>query len=191
MSPDDRPHPEEPDDEKDEASEPAGSGEESPPESENVKGNAPKYPEPRKLPKGLVRTGAAPAGYFTVYKKGQGYWTRMGTAGGAALFCVLTANFAYEQAGGQSGPMAMAVGGATAAILLAICWHFMNKPISSDFLIATDSEMKKVNWTKPADLIASTKIVILFMFGIAVFLFVVDILFGYLFAALGVTLKPF
>ena len=30
------------------------------------------------------RAGEA-AGFFHIYKKGQGYWTRMGTVGGAAL----------------------------------------------------------------------------------------------------------
>ena len=44
----------------------------------------------------------------------------------------------------------------------------MNKPANVDFLIATDSEMKKVNWTSRKELIGSTKVVILFMFLIAV-----------------------
>src|SRR4051794_27796984 len=37
------------------------------------------------------------AGYFSVYKRGQGYWTRMATAGAAALIAVLTAQFLYTQ----------------------------------------------------------------------------------------------
>ena len=49
----------------------------------------------------------------------------------------------------------------------------MNKPSNVDFLIATDSEMKKVNWTSRKELIGSTKVVIIFMFLIALFLFVV------------------
>ena len=44
----------------------------------------------------------------------------------------------------------------------------MNKPTNVDFLIATDSEMKKVNWTSRKELIGSTKVVIVFMFLIAV-----------------------
>ena len=43
----------------------------------------------------------------------------------------------------------------------------MNKPTNVDFLIATDSEMKKVNWTSRKELIGSTKVVIIFMFLIA------------------------
>jgi preprotein translocase SecE subunit len=41
--------------------------------------------------------------------------------------------------------------------------------------------MKKVNWTSKKDLIGSTKVVIAFMFLIAFFLFVVDVVFGYIF----------
>ena len=46
----------------------------------------------------------------------------------------------------------------------------MNKPSNVDFLVATDREMKKVNWTSRKDLIGSTKVVIVFMFLIALIL---------------------
>jgi preprotein translocase SecE subunit len=53
----------------------------------------------------------------------------------------------------------------------ALAWWLMNKQDNVDFLIATDSEMKKVNWTSRKELIGSTKVVIVFMFLIAMFLF--------------------
>jgi len=62
----------------------------------------------------------------------------------------------------------------------------MNKPTNADFLIATDSEMKKVNWTSKKELIGSTKVVIIFMFLIAFLLFAFDIVFGYIFYWLDV-----
>src|SRR5690348_2583928 len=34
-------------------------------------------------------------GFFHIYKSGQGYWTRMGTAGGAALIILLVGQFFY------------------------------------------------------------------------------------------------
>src|SRR4029078_9137900 len=69
---------------------------------------------------------------------------------------------------------------------------YMNKPYTADFLIATDSEMKKVNWTSKKELIGSTKIVILFMFLIAFLLFAFDIIFGYIFSFLELLkTKPF
>ena len=74
---------------------------------------------------------------------------------------------------------------------LVVFW-VMNKPTNADFLIATDSEMKKVNWTSKAELWGSTKIVILFMFLIAAMLFSFDIIFGYFFYFIKVLeSKPF
>ena len=73
-----------------------------------------------------------------------------------------------------------------------LVYFLMNKPTSADFLIATDSEMKKVNWTSRNELIGSTKVVIFFMFTIAILLFVVDVVFGYVFYMFGVLKqKPF
>ena len=71
-------------------------------------------------------------------------------------------------------------------------WRMMNKPSNVDFLIATDSEMKKVNWTSRKELMGSTKVVIIFMFLIAFLLFAFVIFFGYLFYFMGVRkTKPF
>jgi len=63
----------------------------------------------------------------------------------------------------------------------ALTHLLINKPKNADFLIATDSEMRKVNWTSRAELIGSTKVVIGFMFFIAFLLFAMDITFAYLF----------
>jgi preprotein translocase SecE subunit len=74
--------------------------------------------------------------------------------------------------------------GICAAVFLGLAWlawWMMNKPSNADFLIATDGEMKKVNWTSRKELIGSTKVVILFMFLIAALLFLIDIVFGYFF----------
>jgi preprotein translocase SecE subunit len=141
---------------------------------------------------------AAPAGpgFFTVYKKGQGYWTRMGTAVGAGLigalitwqiYAQVPAFFADTARGRRVGLIAAAI---FAAVYAFIAWRLMNKPANVDFLIATDSEMKKVNWTSRRELIGSTKVVILFMFGIAVILFVLDLLFNTLFYGIRVLEVP-
>ncbi len=133
-------------------------------------------------------TAGGGRGFFAIYKKGQGYWTRMGTLIGAGLLGVLLAYTLYsmipptfylnEPARGRR------VGSIVAACFLviysAVALYLMNKPSNVDFLIATDSEMKKVNWTSRRELIGSTKIVIIFMLLIALFLFVNDLIFGYL-----------
>ena len=142
------------------------------------------------------KRAARAAGFFTVYKKGQGYWTRMGTAIGAGLLGVLItwqirvqvpAFFADTQRGRTVGLIAATV---FALVYAFFAWRLMNKPTNVDFLIATDSEMKKVNWTSRRELIGSTKVVILFMFGISIILFVLDLLFNSLFYAIRVLEVP-
>lgn len=157
---------------------------------------------------GNVRTrGSAGDGFFSIYKKGQGYWTRMGTALAVGLLIALTTWFFYQQlplwltplftpdnATVEQGRAATAMArnvriGICAAILIGmslLAWRLMNKPSNVDFLIATDGEMKKVNWTSRRELIGSTKVVIFFMFLIAFILFGIDIIFGYFFHLINV-----
>jgi preprotein translocase SecE subunit len=190
-------------------------------QQENKELDLPEKPEPKPDAQGdstpprrpTARSAASSGGdgFFTIYKKGQGYWTRIGTVIGIAVVAVFTAFNLYvyiptflpsptpppsmspEQQAvifqhAETLHTRIGVGVAGAFLLGALLLGFWitNKPSSVDFLISTDSEMKKVNWTSRKDLIASTKIVIIFMFSVAIFLFVVDILFHYLFHFIGV-----
>jgi preprotein translocase SecE subunit len=153
----------------------------------------------------------AKPGFFTIYKKGQGYWTRLLSALGAGLILFLTVHFlwthlppwitpAFTPDNPTNQQMQAAVAkarnvtlGICAAVLIGgalLGWRLLNKPENVDFLIATDSEMKKVNWTSRKELIGSTKVVIFFMMAIAFVLFVIDILFGYVFYWFGVLKSP-
>jgi preprotein translocase subunit SecE len=148
---------------------------------------------------GAVATaGARPAGggggFFTIYKRGQGYWTRMGTAIGAALLAFMFAEFVHERLqvavvayGWRLNRWAiLAISAGVFIGLMLWAWRMMNKPRNADFLIATDSEMKKVNWTTRKELIGSTKVVIFFVILISLFLFSLDVLFGYFFQLIKV-----
>jgi preprotein translocase SecE subunit len=139
---------------------------------------------------GPGRPATAGTSFFTIHKKGQGYWTRMGTAFAAALLLGLTAYQIYlyrAYLGMATRPqLAMAIAAAFFAVGAFFAWRMMNKPSNVDFLIATDSEMKKVNWTSRKDLIGSTKVVIVFMFLIALILFVIDVVFSYFFYLIDV-----
>ncbi|MCC5822806.1 MAG: preprotein translocase subunit SecE [Planctomycetes bacterium] len=57
---------------------------------------------------------------------------------------------------------------------------------SADFLIATDAEMKKVNWTTYKHVKGSTIVVIVASFLIAGILFIVDLGFSSFFKMIGV-----
>jgi len=151
---------------------------------------------------GGAATAVAPrrgGGFFTIYKKGQGYWTRMGTALAAAFISLMFAEFVYSQM--TAIPYGHAANGdplyipkkvcasvalAILAVILFFAWRAMNKPSHVDFLIATDSEMKKVNWTTRKELIGSTKVVIFFVILISLILFLLDLVFGYFFQMIKV-----
>jgi preprotein translocase SecE subunit len=122
----------------------------------------------------------------------------MGTLIGAGIVIVMLAYtlyaqipasfFSYDLPLGRKVAIAIAGGFLLAAGLVAL-W-LMNKPGNVDFLIATDSEMKKVNWTSRKELIGSSKVVILFMFLIAAYLFINDIVWGYLMYWISVLKTP-
>ena len=140
---------------------------------------------------GAATAVAKPAGrgFFTIYKKGQGYWTRIGTVAGASILALLTSQFLYSRGrtwftlpnGGPNMRLVLGMVAAFLAVYAIIVFRIINRPTVVDFLIATDSEMKKVNWTTRAELIGSTKVVIFFMLLIAVLLFAFDTIFGYFF----------
>src|SRR5688500_2196626 len=157
---------------------------------------APGADEPRGGERQPERAGQAKPGFFAIYKKGQGYWTRMGTAIGAGLIGALVTWQIYAQVprfftdtlrGQRVGLILAAV---FAVVYAFFAWRMMNKPGNVDFLIATDGEMKKVNWTSKRELIGSTKVVILFMFAIAIILFVLDLLFNTVFYSIRVLNIP-
>jgi preprotein translocase SecE subunit len=172
------------------------------PRDEHEEKSPPRGPTPREA------TTAGGGGFFTIHKKGQGYWTRICTAAAAGLLLLLTANFIWQQLppwitswmtpSDTKAPVdANAIATTARNITLAVCavvsiglawlfWYLMNKPGNVDFLIATDSEMKKVNWTSKHELIGSTKVVIFFMFLIALILFILDMYFTRVFYLLGV-----
>ena len=144
-------------------------------------------PENRKGPQRLAP--APEGGFFHIVKRGQGYWTRMGTAGVAVMLIALIAFNTYVIMNKQFAIKANICLGVAAGVAVALgllSWRLMNKPSNVDFLIATDSEMKKVNWTSRKDLFGATKVVIIFMFLIAGILLLIDVIFGYFFQLITV-----
>jgi preprotein translocase subunit SecE len=141
----------------------------------------------------VARAGAPAAapsgGFLSVYKPGQGYWTRMATAGALIAILAYTGQFIYSSLKYRAGletKWAILTVAVLAVAAIVIGWRYLNKPNIVDFFVATESEMKKVNWTSKKDLIGSTKVVIVFMLLIAGLLFLIDIAFGYFFYVIKV-----
>lgn len=130
--------------------------------------------------------------FFQIYKKGQGYYTRMGTAIGAGVLACGLADFVYDHLNfDPDWTPGIWLKNGIPFLLLAACgvlifWIAGANRRSCDFLIATDGEMKKVNWTSRKEIIAATKVVIVVTFITAMLLFLVDYFFMWGFSYIGV-----
>ncbi|TVQ60520.1 MAG: preprotein translocase subunit SecE [Phycisphaerales bacterium] len=86
-------------------------------------------------------------------------------------------------------PTYLQAGGAGIVLILGaalIYWLVGVKRKTVEFLIATDGEMKKVNWSTRKEVTGSTIVVVVATFLIAGVLFVIDMVFSYAFASAGV-----
>jgi len=142
----------------------------------------------RRTPVAVKKIGPS-AGFFTVYRPHQGGWTRLGTAIASALFIAGTALFlAYDVAttAKWSSNTTIIVVSLWVILSSAAAWWAQNKAMHVEFIIDTDSEMKKVNWTSRKELIGSTKVVILFMLIMSTMLFFIDLVFQLFFYSIDV-----
>ncbi|MFH1416823.1 MAG: preprotein translocase subunit SecE [Planctomycetota bacterium] len=131
-------------------------------------------------------------GFFDIYKRGQGYNTRVWTATGMGVLVLWFAYFLHEKLlvvdMGTSTKLIQV--GIPVAVILAFglfgYWALAINHKICDFLIATEGEMKKVNWSTRKDIIGSTKVVVIVMLLMGALLFVVDLFFMFFFGAIGV-----
>ena len=130
-----------------------------------------------------------------IYKNGQGYYTRLCTA---IAFAVLVAMGAWWVAAQFQGvdfgfPSIYASAGSAVLVITVFgllgYWLIGRRARSVDFLVATEGEMKKVNWSTRREVTGSTVIVLLLSFLIAVLCAVFDLAFAWFFTIIDV-LEP-
>ena len=133
---------------------------------------------------------------FQIYKSGQGRYVRIGTAIGVIIVAMVLGYYTYlmlftHLPGLKPGEDPAAVGGiapykvyvsyscgaAVLAVLCILAAYYLNKPAVVDFLIATESEMKKVSWSSRAELLGSTTVVIVTVLLLALVIYIVDYVF--------------
>ena len=127
-----------------------------------------------------------------IYKPGQGYWTRVMSAVGVGVIVLTGVAWLWHElkyADVMSMPPIYVQSG-MAVLVIAIAggltFWLLNKPNIADFMIATEGEMKKVNWPTRREIIGSTWVVIIGMVLFAVILFGVDVAFLWLFNKIGI-----
>ena len=129
--------------------------------------------------------------FFEIYKRGQGKYTRIVTFVSAIVIGGWGAWLLSEKfAGYPTTRQPLLRYGAPTLLLAALAvltFWIVNRPRSADFMIATESEMKKVSWSSRREIAGSTKVVILTTVILAALLFGVDMVFTFFFRFLGVT----
>ena len=132
---------------------------------------------------------------LSIYKRGQGYYTRLCTGfagvGLAALGCY---QFRESLGGWLSADMASTSKAWLMALIplvvfIGLClvvFSIVNRQKSADFMIETEGEMKKVNWPARKEVISSTRVVIVTVLAMAVLLGVIDFVFHWVFQVMGV-----
>lgn len=137
-------------------------------------------------------SGGDGGGFFEIYKSGQGYYTRIWSGIAYGVLVCWMAYFLYikcEVVGKGTTTRYVQVGVAVATILifgLLGYWALALNRRVCDFLIATEGEMKKVNWTSRKEIIGSTKVVIFVLLAMGLLLFVVDFFFMVFFNWIGI-----
>lgn len=126
-----------------------------------------------------------------IYKSGQGYWTRMISASAFGLLIAQGTYWVWSKLGTGGTDTAKYVAAGLALAFFAttgslVFWLLGRNPKSVDFLISTEAEMRKVNWSTRREIMNSTGVVIVTMLAIAVFCFVCDRAFAWGFLQVGV-----
>jgi preprotein translocase subunit SecE len=123
-----------------------------------------------------------------LYKRSQGRTTRQATFGALALLTALgcwSLNAQLTFSGlGQSARYGI-VGG-----VLMVCWwlafRIVNMPKFADFLISVEAEMSKVSWPTRSDLVKTSIVVMVTIFGMAAVLYLYDFVWRFVLTAIGV-----
>ncbi len=140
-------------------------------------------------PAAAVRTRR---GFFEIYKPHQGYYCRVGTGVAAAILILWCAGFFFTKLSvlGTSPKVEYARTGLAVFIILAgglaAYWLLALNRRICDFLIATEGEMKKVNWTSRREIFGSTKVVIAAVAILGAILFIVDVLLMLFFSSINI-----
>jgi len=137
---------------------------------------------------------ASHVGGVSIYKPGQGYYTRMGTAIGAGILLVGLGNFMFGEMEVYVDPdtpwtLDLQLGVpflVVVALGVLVYWLVGKNHRTCDFLILTEGEMKKVSWSTTREVVGSTKVVIFVVIAMTVLLFCVDYVFMRFFRLIGV-----
>jgi preprotein translocase subunit SecE len=127
---------------------------------------------------------------YSIYKRGQGKYTRLSSAFAAAIVVAAGSWQLFHKLDAASlglSPRAelwiatMVPTGLFVILMLLVFW-LVNKPSVADFMISAEGEMKKVSWSSRKEIAVSTFIVIVVVIIMAILLGTTDLSFRTLFS---------
>jgi preprotein translocase subunit SecE len=121
-----------------------------------------------------------------VYKRSQGRIARQVTFAVLAIALSLGAYALWHFLGDAGRAVQSAAAGVVVLGGTWICYRFVNLPRFADFLIAVEAEMNKVSWPSRVELVRSSMVVLITMFGLAATLFFYDLVWKLVLTTLGV-----
>lgn len=145
--------------------------------------------EPRRPTTPPAPAPAGGPGPFHVVKSGQGKHVRWATALGIGLLSFGCAVFSWEIVKRFTDNLTLlrVTPAAVLVVLAYLIFRFVGQHGGIvDFMIATEGEMKKVNWSSRKEVWGATRIVIVTLFALAFILAFVDIVFIFFFSGIGV-----
>jgi preprotein translocase subunit SecE len=114
---------------------------------------------------------------FSIYKRGQGKYTRLGSTIGAEIIAGLGCLQLYKKL--QATDLGLWVEtmvpvGLFVGLSILVFW-LVNKQSVANFMIAAEGEMKKVSWSSRKEIAVSTSVVIMVVIVMAALLGVTDL----------------
>jgi len=124
---------------------------------------------------------------FDIYKRGQGKYTRLGSAFGGAIIGGLGSYTLYNTQLRATDLSLWAQVLVPVGLFVALCvllFWLVNKASVADFMIAAEGEMKKVSWSSRQEITVSTIIVIVVVVLMAGLIGVTDVVFQVFFRSI-------
>ena len=122
-----------------------------------------------------------------VYKPGQGQRVRVASAVGGGIIGLALAWFIHDQLVYTDPITQKAIALAVFVGIGVLLYYMLGRHHGTiDFMIATEGEMRKVNWSTRKEIIGATRVVIVAILALGTLLFLVDIFFMVLFSSIDV-----
>ena len=117
---------------------------------------------------------------FKIYKRGQGYYTRLCTALASFAIIAIGSFVLFQKLSVVGNPWIeiFVPIGVCGGFTLLVFW-IVNKPAIADFMIAAEGEIKKVSWASRPEIMASTVVVISVVIAMSTLLFLADLFFRF------------